>query len=101
MRTARWWNDSDWGKTVVLGELPFEPPLLLPQAQLGLAWDRTRSSALRIRGLRPVGPLSIHWSMDELMLSVGGVGINSVEPKYSGKNLMTVACTGFVGLCSL
>jgi len=96
MRTAHWWNDYDWGKIVVLGELTFPPPLRLPQAHLGLAWDRTRSSAMRIRGLRPVGPLSIHWSMDELTWSVGGVGINRVQPKYPEKNLMTMACTGFM-----
>ena len=101
MTTARWWNDSDWGKTVVLGELPFPPPLHLPQAQLRLAWDRTRSSAMRVGVLRPVDPLSIDWSMDELTWSVGGVEINSVDSKYSEKNLMTVACTGFVGFSRL
>ena len=85
---------------MVLGELPFPPPLNLSQPQLGLAWDRTRSSAMRIRGLRHVGPLSIHWSMDELTWRVGGVGINRVEPKYSEKNLMTMACTDFVGFLS-
>jgi hypothetical protein len=101
MRTAHWWSDSDWGKTVVLGELPLPPPLHLPQVQFGLAWDRTRSFTMGIRGLRPVGPLSIHWSMGELTWTIGGVRIDRVEPKYTEKNLMTMTCTGFVGFCRL
>jgi hypothetical protein len=101
MRTAHWWNNSDWEKTAVLWDALFPAPLHLPQVQLGLVWDRTRSSAMTIRGLRPVGPLSIHWSLDELTWSADGVGINRFEPKHSEKNLMTVACTAFVGVSRL
>jgi hypothetical protein len=39
--------------------------------------------------------------MDELMWSVGGVGINRDEPKYSEKNLVTMAFTGFVNFSGL
>jgi hypothetical protein len=42
MIAEHWWNDTDRGKTEVLGEKPVTVPLCPPYSSRGLACDRTR-----------------------------------------------------------
>jgi hypothetical protein len=46
MSTEHWGNDTDRGKTEVLGEKPIPVPLRLPQISHGLAWYRARASVV-------------------------------------------------------
>jgi hypothetical protein len=48
---AHWWNDTDRGKTDVLGEKPVTVPLCPPQISYVLSWDRNRTSTVRVQRL--------------------------------------------------
>jgi hypothetical protein len=49
MGMERWRKPEEQknGNTELLGEKPFPVPLCLPQISQGLAWDRTRASAVQ------------------------------------------------------
>ena len=49
MSMEQWWNDTDRGKTEVLGQKPVPVPLSRPQISNGLTWNQARDSAVRRR----------------------------------------------------